>query len=299
MKLHKLKADLAALQNNRSLYDAAQFNARKEALNFIALIDDLYLNQGANRELSELYEQAQQLYDRILAFNDGLYQNLRGEILSGVTGEHLRDLLTPFTNYTSENHGQPHYGYENLDVLIEGVLMPLPHPDPRLERAYGMVRYEPTPVSVILEMFDQAHFSSDDVFCDLGSGLGKVVMLVHLLAKIPCLGAEFEPAYCSYAAQRAAELGLTGATFINADVRDVDFSTGTIFYLFNPFGGEIFNAVFTRLEKEAQTRPITICSYGAATPPLNDLPWLQVADPETVNEVCLAIFRCNQWKDKR
>ncbi|MBL7162386.1 MAG: hypothetical protein ISS57_07250 [Anaerolineales bacterium] len=291
MKLHKLKADLDALKNNQALFEESQFNARKEALNFIAVIDDLILTHGESQDLSKLQEQAQQLGDRILAFNDRLFQQLRAEILGGATGERLRTLLAPFTHYTPEDRGQPHYGYENLDGLIEGTLFPQPHSEPTLERIYGMVRYEPTPVSVILELFDQVQFSEDDVFYDLGSGLGKVVMLVHLLAGIPCVGVEFEPAYYDYAAQRAAELGLTGTKFTNADAREVDFSDGTVFFLFNPFGGEIFTTVFAKLEKEAQARQITICSYGACTPPLAELPWLQVADPGTVDEVCLAIFR--------
>lgn len=118
-------------------------------------------------------------------------------------------------------------------------------------------------------------------------------MLMHLLAGIPCIGVEFEPVYYGYAVQRAANLGFTVAKFINADAREVDYSKGTVFFLFNPFGGEIFNTVFARLEKEAQTRQITICSYGAGTPPIDELPWLEVADPGTVDEVCLAIFRSN------
>lgn len=291
MKLHKLNADLEALENNQSLFEVAQFNARKEALNFIALIDDLYLERDPNRELTNLYHRGQDLHDRILAFNDAMYEELRGEILAGAKGEHLRDLLTPYTNYSPKDAGHPHYGYENLDVLIEGVLMPLPHPEPTQERAYGMVRYEPTPVSVILELFDLVPFSRGDVFFDLGSGLGKVVMLLHLLAQTPCVGVEFEPAYYGYAVQRTAQLGLTGARFINADAREVYYSSGTMFYLFNPFGGKIFGGVVAKLKEEARTRQIMICSYGACTPILNGLPWLEVADSGTVDEVCLAIFK--------
>ncbi len=192
-----------------------------------------------------------------------------------------------------EDRGQPHYGSETLDGLIGGVLIPLPPPSPGLERAYGMVRYEPTPVSVILEIYDRVHLPKDDVFYDLGSGLGKVVMLVNLLAQIPCVGIEYEPAYYEYALQRAAELDLTGVKFINADAQYVDFLDGSVFFLFNPFGGEIFNSVLDNLRQAAEQHPITICSYGACTPPLAELPWLHVADPGTVDEVCLAIFQSN------
>jgi hypothetical protein len=290
MKLHKLKADLDALQRNEAIFDEKQFNARKEALNFIAMIEDLYLTHDAKRELVELYDRAQELHDQILTFNNALFNNIRGEIVAGARGQRLRVLLAPFTKYTSEDRGLPHYGYENLDVLVEGVLMPLPHPDPTLERAYGMVRYEPTPISVILELFDQLQFSADDVFYDLGSGLGKVVMLVHLLVQIPCIGVEFEPAYYAYAVQRADAMSLREVKFINADTREVDYSDGTVFYLFNPFGGEIFNHVLASLAQVARQHPITVCSYGACTPPLNELPWLEIADVGSGDEYMLAIF---------
>ncbi len=293
MNLKSLQTDLIALQGNAILFEAQHFNARKEALNFIALIEKLALDQPENKTLRALHDQAQELADRILVFNDVLFQQLRADVQAGAQGRLLRKLLVPFTTYTPENGGQPHYGYENLDVLIEGVLMPMPHPEPTLARTYGMARYEPTPVSVMLEMYDQVQFSEGDVFYDLGAGLGKVVMLVRLLAGVPCIGVEFEPAYCEYAGQRAADLGLSGVKFINSDARDVDYSDGTIFFLFNPFGGDIFRDVMENLHQVAQHHAITICSYGAATPPLAELTWLQVDDPGTVDEVCLAIFRSN------
>ncbi len=98
MKLHKLKADLDALHNNQALFEESQFNARKEALNFIAIIEEIFASRDPEAELVDLYEQAEQLGDRIHTFNDALFQDLRNEILAGVKGEHLRDLLAPFTN---------------------------------------------------------------------------------------------------------------------------------------------------------------------------------------------------------
>jgi hypothetical protein len=118
-------------------------------------------------------------------------------------------------------------------------------------------------------------------------------MLVHLLAGVPCIGVEFDPAYYQYAVQCAENLNLTGAKFINTDAREVEYTEGTVFYLFNPFGGEIFNTVLGKLNKVALDHPITICSYGACTPPLDELSWLGVSDPGTVDDVCLAIFRSN------
>jgi len=49
-------------------------------------------------------------------------------------------------------------------------------------RRQEMIAYRPTPAHAILELIKDANLCQDDVFCDLGSGLGHVVMLVALLS---------------------------------------------------------------------------------------------------------------------
>jgi ubiquinone/menaquinone biosynthesis C-methylase UbiE len=120
--------------------------------------------------------------------------------------------------------------------------------------------------------------------------LGLVTGLVHLLAGVRCVGVEYQTSYCEYASQRAEELRLKNITFINADARDVDYADGTVFFLFNPFGGEIFDTVTEKIHRVAQIRNITICSYGPSTPELANLPWLKVRDQNTLDEFRLAIF---------
>ena len=226
-----------------------------------------------------------------MEINAGLFAQLRERIqLKDYSPDQLREHFNTFTSYKSGSPGQPHYGYEDLDGLISGVLLTQPTPEETLERVPGMVRYQPTPTSVILELIDQVKFAEDDIFFDLGSGLGQVVALVNILTGVCSVGIEYQPAYCIYAVQMASDLRLRNTTFLNADAQEVDFVSGTVFFMFNPFGGRIFDVVMDRLRAEAVNRNITICSYGSCTAPIAELPWLEIRDPETVHDFKLAVF---------
>jgi hypothetical protein len=140
-------------------------------------------------------------------------------------------------------------------------------------------------------MVDQVKFKTHDIFYDLGSGLGLVVGLVHILTGVRCEGVEYQPSYFQYAQQLAKDFNLEGVTFINTDVQEVDLSEGTIFYLFNPFGGDIFEAVMANLSLLAEKKPLTVCSYGSCTEQIAQLPWLAIENPETVHDFKLGVFR--------
>jgi hypothetical protein len=64
-----------------------------------------------------------------------------------------------------------------------------------------------------------------------------------------------------------------------------------VFFLFNPFGGRIFDTVMDKLQAEAQARRITICSYGSCTEQIAVLPWLEIKNPETIHDFKLAVFK--------
>lgn len=292
MKISSLLADFSEIKDNHALFAETEFNIRKEALEFIALIQNLFLTRDSYQELKPLYNEAMQLRKQILAFNHKLYQNFQQ---TKNAPNDLHTMLSPFTSYRDNNFGQAHYGYENIDGLFEGLLTPRPLPTPTRQRAYGMVRYEPTPASVILELVDQIEFTNNDVFYDLGSGLGKVTALVHILTGCTCIGVEYEPSYCNYATHRAAELGLDNIHYINSDARYINYSDGTVFFLFNPFGGKIFDTVLEILHQESIKRPVSICSYGSCTAPISKLPWLQITDPSCIHDFKLAIFKSKPY----
>jgi predicted amidohydrolase len=292
MKMTKLRADLDEIEANPELFVEHNFTVRTEALNFILMVDNLFAIRSKDRELKALHERTVLLRQQIEEINAQLFTQRRMQIQKGsYTPVELKAHFLQFTDYDPAKPHQPHYGYENLDGLTAGIFLAAPIPSESVERAHGMVRYQPTPVSVILEMVDQVLPTKKDVFYDLGSGLGQVIGLVNVLAGVKCVGVEFQPAYAAYSQAMIGDLRLENVTVVNADVRAVDLSEGTIFFLFNPFGGAIFDCVLEQLRTIAPDHPITVCSYGAATGPLSEQDWLQIVNPETNNEFKLAIFQ--------
>jgi len=153
-----------------------------------------------------------------------------------------------------------------------------PPPQARQALTADMVHYEPTPARVMLDLVDHCAFAPDDVFYDLGSGLGYVALTIHLLTGIKAKGVEFEPLFCAYAQNCARQLGLSAVEFINADAREADYSDGTLFYLFTPFKNLLLQTVLDRLKEVAQTKMIKIFTYGACTRPVARQSWLHSLD---------------------
>jgi len=291
MKMDQLQKDLDELESNPDLYQESSLTARTEALEFIHLIEEMHRLRSRDRDLQQLHQQAMVLQQHLEHINGGLFARLRRQIQREemVTSQLINYFYT-YTDYDPQKPGQPHYGYENLDGLISGIFLTKPTPSETRDRQPGMVRYQPTPASVILEMIDQLDLSEEDVFCDLGSGLGHVLGMVNLLTGVRCVGIEYQTTYCAYAREMAADLGLKNITFINADAQNVDFSRGTVFFMFNPFGGKIFDTVMGKLQHQSRYRRITICSYGPSTSPLAALSWLELRDPTMIHDFKLAIF---------
>jgi len=247
--------------------------------------------RSKDRDVHDLYTRAAKLRQELEAVNISVFTNFREELRRGkINQEKFRRTLDLHTDYRSTKPQQPHYGYEDLDGFIKGIFLSKQAPKENIELAPGMVRYQPTLSSVILELVDRVVFSPDDVFIDLGSGLGMVTFLVNKLTGVRCLGIEYQPAFCKFAAQMAEELNLHNVTFINTDVQDLSLAEGSVFFMFNPFGGRIFDTVLKKIKGEAKNRKITVCSYGASTEPISNQSWLKVMEPDTLDEFKLAVF---------
>lgn len=142
-------------------------------------------------------------------------------------------------------------------------------------------------MATVLEALDRAQVSRDDVFVDVGAGLGRTAVLANLVTGAGCIGVEIQPALVHAARGRAAWLNLSRVRFIEGDAADlVRFITvGTVFFLYCPFGGARLHRVLDDLEDIARTRPIRVCCVGL---PSLDRPWL-VPVPSTSES--LAVYR--------
>jgi hypothetical protein len=286
-----LNAELLALLNDKTLFEESNLNARVDAIDFIEYAGEALRISGQDHRPGELYQEAASLRARLVETNQALFRRTRAELCAGnYTRESLRAFLMKFTDYAPENRNQPRFEFDGLDALLSNVILCPEAPSESRARISGMIRYEPTPANIILEMVDSLRFTPNDVFFDIGSGLGLVVILVHLLTGVRAVGIEYDPAYCEYAQSCAQALNLKDATFIQSDARSVDLNTGSIFYLFTPFVNEVFEGVLERLRYTAIRKQIYICSYGTITYDLIKLPWLQIRDPAMEHDFRLAIF---------
>lgn len=270
----KLSLNLETLEQNQALEEETNFLGRIEAIDFINFhllgrLEARLVEHPSSERLKELAKRAESLQARLEARNDQFFQTLRLKIKSGsYSPEFFKHL---FNRYASQP--QDDLGYDSLDLLVNGLLRLEHIPEETQAPEAEMVFYQPTPVRVILELVEQAKIGEHDIFYDLGSGLGQVPLLVHLLSGARGKGVEVEPAYHLYAQQSTARLNLP-VEFINLDARQTDYSDGTVFFMYTPFKGKLLQTVLERLKVEAQRRTIKVCTYGPCTAEVSRSDWL-------------------------
>jgi hypothetical protein len=160
-------------------------------------------------------------------------------------------------------------------------IAPSPPPDiPDLPR--GSVPYLRCGVEEILAMVRDVPLRPDDDFVDLGSGLGRVAILAHLLSGARARGVEIQEHLVRSGEARCVELGLP-ISFVCANAAEIELD-GSVFFLYAPFNGEVLASVLRRLEDVAQRRPIVLCAVDLE---LHDIPWVS---PRKTSSVALTLY---------
>jgi hypothetical protein len=128
---------------------------------------------------------------------------------------------------------------------------------------------EPTTLWYLLPVMQALQLNDSDVVCDIGSGIGKVVLLMAACTEVrQAFGIEIIEPYACFADELAAQLNLSErARFVHGDVLDADLSQANVFYLYNPFniakGAEISRIVADRLIALGAERDIKIAVKGS------------------------------------
>jgi hypothetical protein len=228
----------------------------------------------------ELEERAHEVREKLRALDKAEFAALHAELEAGTYGpQRFRaDLAT-----------RPRFEW---DAFTERLLAIEEVPSRETTRELDMVHYLASGVEVIFEI--QQQLTPDDCFYDLGSGLGKVAILVAWLGGIRAKGVEYEPAYVRLACERAEKMHIDRVEFIQADARAVDYDDGTVFYMYDPFRGEILQAVLAKLEALSKTKPIRILARGETTKTLDALGWLE---KKSTTHWEIAIFEPSQRRD--
>jgi SAM-dependent methyltransferase len=298
MLIPEIRSEIETIEKNPALYLETSFDSRAEAIDYIEFniierIEALPPDSNPSEELDELKQYAMKVKSRLEAIDENLFRRLGASVRSGVcTGTALKNQIDKYVRRDPREDGQhDHPGYDNLDVFVNGLLRINAVPEESKEREPEMVYYQPTPARVVMELVEKANLVKDDVFYDLGSGLGQVPILVNLLTDAQARGIEFEPAYCEYARACAADLNLSRVEFINADVREADTADGTVFFMYTPFEGKIMVQVLEKLHTLSRKRVIRLFTYGPCTVTASRQSWLEAVGDYGDNIYILGVFK--------
>jgi len=160
--------------------------------------------------------------------------------------------------------------FGDRDAWVDELLGIEPPPPDGPDLPRGAVPYLPCGVDEILAVVQDAPVGPDDELVDLGSGLGRVAVLVHLLSGARTRGIEIQAPLVDRARTMSTAFGLTAVSFAHANAADCELD-GSVFFLYAPCNGDLLARVVRRLEDVARRRPIVIAAVALELP---DVPWL-------------------------
>lgn len=119
-----------------------------------------------------------------------------------------------------------------------------------------------------------------DIFYDVGCGKGRVLCVFARTGVQECVGVELLDRLAVEARRNAAALRKPKCpiNIVCADATSADFSKGTIFYFYNPFGAETMRTVLGKLEASWRESPrkMRLCFHNNQSRSLlKDCCWLE------------------------
>jgi predicted RNA methylase len=119
------------------------------------------------------------------------------------------------------------------------------------------IHYGTVPYRTINAVLDRIGPLPGEVFVDLGCGKGRVVCCAALRRFRASIGVECSPSLAAIAGRNAAALRPRHAPI---EIRTIsaeqfDFTQGSVFYLFHPFGPNTLRAVLLALHKSLESAP--------------------------------------------
>lgn len=294
-----LCADLRIIEEDESLFVAANFIGRSEVIDIIDFhlidrISGLLLQYGSRAGLELLRERAERIKGELEKIDNCLFERVRSAIATGVPPGSSFEAMIRGLGGAGAEHRRDEMGYDQLDAFVNGLFSDRPLPEETKELMPGMVSFHKTPVRVVFELVNLVQMGREDLFFDIGSGLGQVVLLVNLISGARATGIEYEPAYCAYASAMASRLRLTDVKFINADAREADYSKGTVFFLYTPFEGGMLQDMLRLLQAASRDRVVRILTYGPCSERVAAENWLYCVNGIPADPYSLCLFEIKE-----
>lgn len=117
--------------------------------------------------------------------------------------------------------------------------------------------YEPCDYPFLIRCLNLLELRADDVVFELGCGMGRALCLLARRRIARCTGIELsaELAAGAQANLRSLRGARSPAEVKVADAAFADYTDGTVFYMFNPFGDDTMRAVLERIAQTRETNP--------------------------------------------
>jgi SAM-dependent methyltransferase len=117
--------------------------------------------------------------------------------------------------------------------------------------------YHTLPYWLVRRTFKPLTVDTSDVMYDIGCGLGRWVCWYATKPIQKSVGIELREEFVEIAERNARTLNgrIAPIEILAKDAAAVDYSEGTIFFLYNPFGAQTLSAVLARIQESLATRP--------------------------------------------
>jgi SAM-dependent methyltransferase len=121
--------------------------------------------------------------------------------------------------------------------------------------------YEAVPYWLLRRIVKAIRPGPEDVFFDIGCGKGRAIALFSRCQIKKCVGIEIDPELARFAVQNADTLrGRIAPIEVRVqNAIDSDYDSGTIYFLFNPFGAATLSAVLAKIQASLDKQPRKIC----------------------------------------
>jgi hypothetical protein len=162
---------------------------------------------------------------------------------------------------------------------INTVPQPDRYPSFELSTSFAdAVEYQVVDYLLLRRYIEPVQVRPDDILIDIGCGMGRVLCIFSRERLRKCIGIEFSGELASIAGRNARSLrGRRAPIEIRVcDAAEADYSEGTIFWIYNPFGERTMHVVLSRIGESLSTSPRQIRIVY-------------------VNPVCEAVFRQFSW----
>lgn len=174
-------------------------------------------------------------------------------------------LLNPIDEVWDRRLGVHTFGYRPASGSEAG-------PDWRLH-------YTPATYRNIFFLLKYVGLTSEDVFTDLGSGMGRVVFAASWLGAKRSMGVEILPDLCEISKEnkRRSILSDRNISFVCENAKDADLSGTTVLFIFHSFGVDTMRSVLKNLEiQRDRSRPLRIIYMNPVfDAELKTIPWLK------------------------